>query len=987
MGHSDRGLIWSTDPPPARQLRRDGYTVTSFRDIRTKHIEPARNATAQRVSLENAAETLLRLFDDNPCLAILGVPARTAGDLGDIYSFLIEPCFRRDVTLLLGVDESLDDLDGSRLVTPEMGYAWNVERLVFIAQRYLRRRRSDGLPPLTPIEEQLLVAMRDRDLTPEVQFGIGPYRADFAFPAQRLVVEADGRAWHDAQRDAARDAHLESLGWQTLRFSGSEIYRGASGAASRVVNALEQRSEIVTYSDLPSESRRGWWRRLLDWLLRRRATPGTRRKAPKDAMPDPAVPEWKAHLDADQRRAVDAHEGVVQVIAPAGSGKTTTMITRVQELLSRGVAANRILCTTFNRATRDELEERLLSLGISEVEVRSFHALGRSILHAEGRLRAEIGTATYGQWRRISKQAMDSLDDGVWLDAPVASELVSNYKLARMWDPATARRRAGDPIERTAAMIYSLYEEYLEEADRNDFDDLILRAIELLRQEAGIRERWQGRWDCVLVDEYQDIEPAQELLIRMVAAPEDSIFAVGDEDQCIYSWRRASVERIVMLDTVYPGLARVVLGTSYRCPSAITTAARMLITNNRRRFPKEINPSPISPTPGAIEAVTTDGLQEGARQVAAVLQDHVDDPRNVVVLARTSRLLREVVRACADIGLPVRAPSRALRPTDAEETVLAYLRLVSAPGGADPADVRQAFRVPNRYLTPEAEIRLASALRAGRSFSQAAESLAIPAAEDWRLPKILEWGEVCDALRAARDAATALRQLRTDGGLDRHYSSVEQMSPHDQIEIEALADLETEGDGVDLTTFVARLEHRASALADANDEEGIELATIHGAKGREWDTVVLFGGDSDQLPHFRTLAETEGLEDLDEAIEDERRLAYVAITRTRNRLLVVTTSQPSPFLREAGIVASAPRLPTRASLDAAKIERETTDRTSRNGSWGTRSGSKLVSRPTQAPTTRAKYQGRCKICGRTIHRGSTIVRINDHWVHEGCGAR
>jgi len=271
MARPERGLIWTTAPPSPRKLRRNGYTVVSYRDVRAKHIEPARAATSKRLSLENAAVSLLRLLDENPRLAILGVPARTAGDLRDIYSFLVEPCFRRDVTLLLGVDLSLDALDAARLTAPEMGYAWSLERLVYLAQRYLRNQRSDGLPPLTPIEERLLAALRDRSLQPEVQYGIGRYRVDFAFPPHRLVVEADGRAWHDAVRDADRDAHLAALGWMTLRFTGSEIYRDAAGVAARVAAALEERAGTVVYTDLPPEPRfrsedRPWRkRRRLRW--------------------------------------------------------------------------------------------------------------------------------------------------------------------------------------------------------------------------------------------------------------------------------------------------------------------------------------------------------------------------------------------------------------------------------------------------------------------------------------------------------------------------------------------------------------------------------------------------------------------------------------------------------------------------------------------------------------------------------------------------
>ncbi len=445
-----------------------------------------------------------------------------------------------------------------------------------------------------------------------------------------------------------------------------------------------------------------------------------------------------SRLDAEQDAAVQAGDGVVQVIAPAGSGKTTVLIERVKELQRRGTAAAQILCMSFNRDAKVEIGERLEKAGVSGVVVRSFHGMGLAILKAEGRLGAGLGAvddAELGQMitEVVAEVTTDvaQLDEGAVAPKPpdiaTARNLISGYKLASMITPAEALRQAvGSGIEaQVAARVFDRYERALAGRDQRDFDDLVAGAVSLLQREAEVRRRWQKQFARVLVDEYQDIEPAQALLVGILAAPEDSLFCVGDEDQCIYAWRRATVQRIIELDQVYPGLERHALVRNYRCGRRITEASRKLIVHNKVRFCKPLHAG--ARQTGEIVIGPCADRTAGAALVAYLISDA--DPSKVVVLARTSGLLAEVAAACQD---------------------------------------------------------------------------------------------------------------RPEGN------------------------------------------------------PGVELATIHAAKGREWDRVILYGVDEGQTPHRQSDSET--------GVEDERRLFYVALTRAKLRLeIICTTGRESRFLREAGL--------------------------------------------------------------------------------------
>ncbi len=326
-------------------------------------------------------------------------------------------------------------------------------------------------------------------------------------------------------------------------------------------------------------------------------------------------------------------------------------------------------------------------------------------------------------------------------------------------------------------------------------------------------------------------------------------------------------------------------------------ASRSLIARNRRRFPKQILAARLDP--GEIVLTVASDLPAQAAHVARLVKDL--EQGQAVVLARTSRVLSEIALGLAQAGIRFFGPERIKRQTGEPAVLLAYLRLLSAPAKARPEDVDRVFRVPNRFLPDDAAINLASGLRSGLGFGQALARLRI--GEPWRQARLTDAGQLFDRLSAITDAAELIHALRTEGGLDGHYADAEQLNPTDKSAVDTLANAEEIAAGMSVTEFADALDYQANIIEQHFDKQGIELATIHGAKGRQWPLVIVAGLQEAELPHARSLADAL---DPEGELEGERRLAYVALTRASQRLVLLhSADRPSRFLAEAALNVAA----------------------------------------------------------------------------------
>ncbi len=364
-------------------------------------------------------------------------------------------------------------------------------------------------------------------------------------------------------------------------------------------------------------------------------------------MSHPSVVDRLSRLAPDQRAAATASDGPLLVVAPAGSGKTTTLVARVAWLVDGGVDPGSITVVAFNKRAAEELTERLdaalapLGCDGGAARVRTFHALGREILLDAG----------------VSIDPLIDRDELLRLLFPATSaaergRLDLAFSRLKLDLRVTAADVAGDPEPGPVARAFIAYESAIQASGGVDFDDLLVRAVGCLTADPVLLGRWRARTATLLVDEAQDVDRLQLDLALLLAAPANDICLVGDDDQSIYGWRLADVRRILGLEALLPGLRRIDLEVNYRCPRPVVERAVRLVEHNDERFAKTIRAGPVAA--GRL-ILAADAADETIRIERAV-RSWPDDGTTRAILARTNRELLPAVVVALQLGLPFRAP-------------------------------------------------------------------------------------------------------------------------------------------------------------------------------------------------------------------------------------------------------------------------------------------------------------------------------------------
>jgi len=611
-----------------------------------------------------------------------------------------------------------------------------------------------------------------------------------------------------------------------------------------------------------------------------------------------------SRLNPRQQEALEAITGPVLVLAGAGSGKTSVITQKIAYLIAEcGLKGHQIIALTFTNKSAREMKERVGNLMTGKegrgLTVSTFHNLGLNII------RKEVNALGYKPGFSIfdSQDVLALLKDLTHKEFEAAEDacepiqhLISNWK-NDLISPARAMAGANGPEQALAARVYESYQKTLKLYNGVDFDDLILQPVELFKARPDILEKWQNKVRYLLVDEYQDTNSSQYLLVKQLVGHRSNFTVVGDDDQSIYAWRGARPENLAELQADFPSLKVVKLEQNYRSTGRILKVANQLIANNPHEFSKALWSDKAFGDPVRVISCRNEDA-EAERIATEILQFQLQNEaefRDFAILYRSNHQARLMELKLQSYKVPYKmSGGQSFFSRTEVKDIMAYLKIL-----LNPADDNAFLRIVN---TPRREIGAATLEKLVNYANQRGESLIrscqeigleqfISGAALTRVKEFGGWIEHLSQKSQQEDPIASVRQMVRDMGYqdwllqtssgppmaEKRMANVETLISSLQTSLEKAVE---KNDSADMGDAVARLV--LMDLLERQEEEDetdrVQMMTLHSAKGLEFPHVFLMGMEEELLPHRNAVDEGN--------VEEERRLAYVGITRAKRTLAI-----------------------------------------------------------------------------------------------------
>jgi DNA helicase-2/ATP-dependent DNA helicase PcrA len=599
-------------------------------------------------------------------------------------------------------------------------------------------------------------------------------------------------------------------------------------------------------------------------------------------------------LNQAQREAVEATEGPVLVLAGAGTGKTRVLTTRFAHILLSGKAyPNQILTVTFTNKAAREMRERvghILGQPAEGLWLGTFHALcARMLRRFADRvgLQSNFSILDSDDQLRLLKQVMETarIDAKRWPPNALMAQ-IQRWKDKGFMPAAIPAAESTDFANGRAEALYAAYQDRLKALNAADFGDLLLLCVHLLKTDAEVLATYHKMFRYILVDEYQDTNQVQYYWLRLLAQGHKNICCVGDDDQSIYSWRGAEIENILKFERDFPGAKIVRLEANYRSTAPILTAAAHLIAHNEGRLGKTLHPGRVDASGDNVEVVSLWDSEEEARMIGGRVEAYRrsgESLAEMAILVRAGFQTRAFEERMITLGVPYRIIG-GLRFYERAEIrdAIAYLRVLAQP--ADDLAFERIVNTPKRGVGDGALRTIHERARAEQSSLYAATAL------------LVQEGGLRGKLRdSLRDLLSSFDRWREILGREGHVVALETTLEESGYIGMWKADKSPEAPGrlenlkeliralADFEALQAFLDHVALVMEneEQSDDAKLSMMTLHGAKGLEFDTVFLPGWEEGVFPNQRALDEGGN-----KSLEEERRLAYVGITRARKRAII-----------------------------------------------------------------------------------------------------